>query len=201
MIILGLTGSIGMGKSTTADMFEAEGIPVYDSDAAVHALYAKGGAAVDLLEAEFPGVKNDKGEIDRQKLSAYVIEDEAALKRLEQIVHPLVFQTRLEFMERHKKQNSPLVVFDIPLLFETGSDAAVDKILVVTAPLDVQKERVLEREGMTVEKFHAILKKQMPDVKKRERADFIIDTSQGIEKARESVISIISILLENPTES
>ncbi len=197
MVILGLTGSIGMGKSTTANLFKEEGIPVYDSDASVHALYAVGGKAVDLLEDEFPGVKNANGAIDRQKLSSYVIGDDAALKKLEQIVHPLVFQTRLDFLDYQRELESTLVVFDIPLLFETGSEAAVDKVIVVTAPFEVQKERVLGREGMTEEKFETILQKQMPDSEKCKRADFVIDTSLGIEKARESVKQIISILMKS----
>ncbi len=196
MIILGLTGSIGMGKSTTANMFLDAGIPVYDSDAAVHALYQPAGKAVDKLEDAFPGVKNQEGSIDRQKLSAYVLKDSAAMKKLEAIVHPLVFETRLKFLDEHKAKGTDIVVFDIPLLFETGSDAFVDKILVVTAPAEIQKQRVLGREGMTEEKFSAILAKQMPDKQKRERADFIIDTSLGLDSAEKNVHQIIQSLIQ-----
>lgn len=194
MIILGLTGSIGMGKSTTALMFKNAGIPVYDSDATVHALYSPNGEATTAIAAEFNGVLNESGGIDRNKLTKYVLKDDAALKRLEAIVHPLVFQTRQAFVEKHTAEKTTLIVFDIPLLFETGSEVFVDKILVVTAPSETQKRRVLNREGMTEEKFEAILKKQMPDAEKRKRADFIIDTSLGIEAAQESVNQIIQSL-------
>lgn len=196
MIILGLTGSIGMGKSTTARMFKEAGIPVYDSDAIVHALYAPEGDATKAITDEFDDVTNEIGGIDRSKLSKYVLSDEAALKRLEAIVHPMVFQTRQAFVEKHVAEKSPLIVFDVPLLFETASEAFVDKILVVTAPSEIQKKRVLSREGMTEEKFEAILKKQMPDVEKRKHADFIIDTSLGLEAAQENVDQIIQTLIE-----
>ncbi|MFC7292347.1 dephospho-CoA kinase [Hirschia litorea] len=201
MIILGLTGSIGMGKSTTANMFKDAGIPVYDSDASVHALYGPEGEATKLISADFPNVTNEAGGIDRTKLGLIVLKDDAAMKRLEAIVHPLVFKTRQAFVSKHKSAKSPLIVFDVPLLFETGSETFVDKVLVVTAPQEVQLKRVLERKGMTEEKFKSILKKQMPDTEKRSRADFIIDTSLGIEAAQKEVNLIIKKLTDLNTKN
>ena len=191
MIILGLTGSIGMGKSTTAKMFADAGVPVSDADRMVHALYA--GAAVTPIEKAFPGTVSD-GVVDRDKLAATVLGNPARLRELEAIVHPLVRAETDAFVERHRQAGAPLIVLDIPLLFETGGMDRVDRILVVTAPADVQRERVLSRPGMTEEKFEAILAKQVPDAEKRRRADFVIDTSRGMDAARENVLRIIAEL-------
>ena len=193
MIIVGLTGSIGMGKSTTTTMFKDAGIPVYDADAAVHALYAPGGAAVAPIEAAFPGVVKD-GAVDRGELGARVLGDPAALKMLESIVHPLVGMNRIGFFEDAKAANADIVVLDIPLLFETGGQKNVDAVVVVSAPAELQRERVLARPGMSVEKFEAILAKQTPDAEKRERADFVVDTSRGLDAARDQVTAIIAKL-------
>ena len=191
MIILGLTGSIGMGKSTTAKMFADVGVPVSDADRMVHALYA--GAAVPHIEKAFPGTVSD-GVVDRDKLAATVLGNPARLRELEAIVHPLVRAETDAFVERHRQVGAPLIVLDIPLLFETGGMDRVDRILVVTAPADVQRERVLSRPGMTEEKFEAILAKQVPDAEKRRRADFVIDTSRGMDAAREDVLRIVAEL-------
>jgi dephospho-CoA kinase len=193
MLVLALTGSIGMGKSTTAKMFEEAGVPVYDADAEVHKLYAKGGAAVGPVEAAFPGVTVD-GAIDRNELSKRVLNDPAALKKLESIVHPLVGATRIGFFESAKAARAGMVILDIPLLFETGGQRNVDAVIVVSAPADLQRRRVLERPGMTVEKFEAILAKQTPDAEKRRMADFIVDTGEGLEAAREQVTAILGTL-------
>ncbi|WP_011582793.1 MULTISPECIES: dephospho-CoA kinase [Chelativorans] len=187
MIILGLTGSVGMGKSTTARMFEEEGVPVHDSDAAVHRLYE--GEAVSLVEEHFPG-STANGKVDRGRLAEAVVGNPEALKKLERLIHPLVRRDADRFVEKHRKKGTPLVVLDIPLLFETGGVDRVDKILVITAPANVQRERVLSRPGMTEEKFEKILARQLPDEEKRKRADFIIDTSKGMEPARVAVRSI-----------
>ena len=194
MIIVGLTGSIGMGKSTTSAMFQAEGVPVYDADAAVHALYAKGGAAVAPVEAAFPGVVVD-GAIDRAKLSAQVVGKPEALKRLEAVVHPLVGESRKVFFEAAAAVNAPLVILDIPLLFETGGERNVAAVIVVSAPEAVQRERVMARPDMTAEKLDAILARQLPDAEKRARADIVIDTSMGLDSAREQVRAAIAKLL------
>lgn len=194
MIIVGLTGSIGMGKSTTSTMFQAEGVPVYDADAAVHALYAKGGAAVGPVEAAFPGVVTD-GAIDRAKLSAHVVGQPEALKRLETIVHPLVGESRKVFFEAALEANAPLVILDIPLLFETGGERNVAAVIVVSAPEAIQRERVMARPDMTAEKLDAILARQLPDTEKRARADIVIDTSKGLDSAREQVRAAIAKLL------
>ena len=191
MIILGLTGSIGMGKSTTAAMFAAEGVPVNDADAVVHELYR--GKAVALVGAAFPQAIVD-GIVDRNRLSAAVLGDPVALKRLEAIVHPLVREAETEFLARHRAAGTPLVVLDIPLLFEVGAEGRVDRIAVVSAPADVQRARVLARPGMTVGKFETILAKQVPDAEKRARADFVIDTARGLEPARRDVVRIIGEL-------
>jgi dephospho-CoA kinase len=193
VLVLGLTGSIGMGKSTTSAMFEAEGVPVYDSDAAVHALYAEGGAAVAPVEAAFPGVVVD-GAIDRARLSARVVGDSEALAKLEAIVHPLVGAHRIGFFERAEVEGQDIVVLDIPLLFETGGEKKVDKVVVVSAPAEVQRARVLARPGMTPEKFEAILARQTPDAEKRARADFVIDTGQGLDHARRQVRDLLTLL-------
>ena len=194
MIIVGLTGSIGMGKSTTSAMFQAEGVPVYDADAAVHALYAKGGAAVEPVEAAFPGVVTD-GAIDRAKLSAHVVGQPEALKRLETIVHPLVGESRKVFFEAALGASAPLVILDIPLLFETGGERNVAAVIVVSAPEAIQRERVMARPDMTAEKLDAILARQLPDAEKRARADIVIDTSNGLDSAREQVRAAIAKLL------
>jgi dephospho-CoA kinase len=193
MIILGLTGSIGMGKSTTAAMFEALGVPVYDSDAAVHALYAAGGAAVSPVEAAFPGVVVG-GAIDRARLSAAVIGDPEALTKLETIVHPLVGAHRLGFFEHATRDGHDIVVLDVPLLYETGGNKRVDKVVVVSAPAEVQRARVLARPGMDAAKFEAILARQIPDAEKRALADFVIDTGQGLDRARQQVVAILHSL-------
>ena len=191
MIVLGLTGSIGMGKSTTAGLFAAEGVPVYDSDAAVHALYAAGGAAVGAVEALFPGVV-EAGAINRTLLSARVVGDPEGLKRLEAAVHPLVSERRAAFLARAKAEGAQVVVLDIPLLFETGGDGQVDKVVVVSAPEEVQRARVLARPGMTPEKLDAILARQTPDAEKLAKADFVIDTGSGIEAARDQVRAVLA---------
>ncbi len=191
MIIIGLTGSIVMGKSATAKLFEAEGVPVADSDAIVHALYA--GKAVPLIEAAFPGSVTD-GVVDRTKLSAHVISRPDVMKKLEAIIHPLVRQAQNEFLAEAKASGAEFAVLDIPLLFETHAESRVDRIVVVTAPENVQRTRVLARPGMTIEKFEAILARQMPDAEKRARADFVIDTSLGIETARDEVRTILAQL-------
>lgn len=190
---LGLTGSIGMGKSTTARMFAESGIPVFDSDAIVHELYAPGGEAVEPVGKAFPGVVDDSG-ISREKLSAALAGDPSGFDRLNAIVHPLVAARRARFLEEAESGGKTLVVFDIPLLYETGGEAAVDGILVVTAPADVQAARVLQRPGMTRRKFDQILSRQLPDAEKRARADFTIDTSQGLEAARKDVEELIAKL-------
>lgn len=191
MIVLGLTGSIGMGKSTTARMFSDFGVPVHDSDEAVHRLYR--GKAAPLVEAAFPGTTAG-GAVDRAKLAERVLGDSAALKRLEAIVHPLVRADATAFLKRHHAAGAPLAVVDIPLLYETGGEERVDQVVVVTAPPEVQRERVLSRPGMTEEKFQKILAKQVPDGEKRRMADFVIDTGEGMEPARQAVADIIGEL-------
>jgi dephospho-CoA kinase len=197
MLLLGLTGSIGMGKSTTAAMFAAEGVPVYDADAAVHALYDVGGAAVGPVSAAFPGVEKD-GRIDRAALSAQVLGKPEKLKQLESIVHPLVRQAQMEFISRHREAGARAVVLDIPLLFEGGGEKFFDAVIVVSAPAEVQRARVLARPGMTAEKFNQILAKQMPDAEKRAKADFVIDTGQGLEAARAQVRAVLDALRNAP---
>jgi dephospho-CoA kinase len=191
MIRLGLTGSIGMGKSTTAGLFAAEGVPVYDADAAVHALYAPGGAAVGPLGAAFPGVVV-AGAVDRARLSEAVVGQPEAMARLEAIVHPLVRQAQIDFLGAAEAAGAPIVVLDIPLLFETGGDRFMDAVVVVSAPPEVQRARVLARPGMSPEKFEAILAKQTPDAEKRRRADYVIETGAGLETAREQVRSVLA---------
>jgi len=191
MIVLGLTGSIGMGKSTTAKMFAEAGVPVHDSDETVHRLYA--GKAAPLVEAAFPGTVKD-GVVDRTLLARQVLGDAEALKKIEAIIHPLVRADADAFLARHRAAGAPLAVLDIPLLFETGGRNRVDKVAVVTAPADIQRQRVLARPGMTEEKFASILAKQVPDAEKRRLADFIIDTGQGLEVAKKSVEEIIATL-------
>jgi dephospho-CoA kinase len=188
MFVLGLTGSIGMGKSATAAIFREAGIPVHDSDAAVHELYR--GAAAPLVEAAFPGTLRD-GEINRTRLSAYVVNDPVALARLEAIVHPLVRAARAKFVAEARAAGADLIVLDIPLLFETGCENEVDAVLLVTAPEAVQKARVAARPGMTEAKLAAIIAKQMPDTDKRRRANIILDTSFGHEEALRQVRELI----------
>lgn len=195
MIVIGLTGSIGMGKSTVTKMFAEEGAPGFDSDAAVHALYAAGGAAVGPVEAAFPGVTKD-GAIDRAALSARVVGDPEKIKALELIVHPLVRQAQMQFLQDQRDTGAPFVVLDIPLLFEGSGAKFVDKTVVVSAPAEVQRARVLARPGMTVEKFEAILALQMPDAEKRARADFVIDTSGSFDETRAQVRAVLDALRE-----
>ncbi|TPL81232.1 dephospho-CoA kinase [Mesorhizobium sp. B2-3-13] len=189
MIVLGLTGSIGMGKSTTARMFAEAGVPVHDSDETVHRLYA--GKAAPLVEAAFPGTTFG-GSVDRAKLAARVLGDAAALKKLEAIIHPLVRADADAFLARHRNAGESIAVLDIPLLFETGGRGRVDKVVVVTAPAEVQRQRVLARPGMSEEKLASILAKQVPDAEKRRLADFVIDTGEGLEAARAAVAAIIA---------
>jgi dephospho-CoA kinase len=195
MIVVGLTGSIGMGKSTVGKMFAEEGAPTFDSDAAVHELYARGGAAVPAVEAAFPGVMRD-GAIDRGALSRKVVGDEAAIARLESIVHPLVRQAQANFLATHRAAGAPVVVLDIPLLFESTGAQAVDRIVVVSAPPEVQRARVLARPGMTEEKFENLLARQTADVEKRARADFVIDTGGPFEATRAQVRAVLDALRE-----
>jgi len=191
LIVLGLTGSIGMGKSTTARMFAEAGVPVHDSDEAVHRLYA--GKAAPLIEAAFPGVIVD-GVVDRARLAVQVLGRPEALGKLEAIVHPLVRADADAFLATHRAAGEPLAVLDIPLLFETGGRDRVDKVVVVSAAPDIQRERVLARPGMTPEKFEAILARQMPDAEKRRLADFVIDTGRGFDSARAAVTAIAADL-------
>lgn len=193
MIVLGLTGSIGMGKSTAADMFADRGVPVISADEIVHDLYS--GEAAPLIEAEFPGTV-DHGVVDREKLSAAVLNDETAFRKLESIVHPLVEKNRAQFVERQRQAGAPLVVLDIPLLFEGNGEQAVDRVVVVSCAADMQRERVLRRAGMTEDKFEAILARQVPDEQKRARADFVIDTSGTFDQTRRQIDALVDRLLE-----
>jgi len=193
MIVIGLTGSIGMGKTTTAAMFAAAGVPVYDADAEVRRLYAPGGAGVAAVGAAFPGAVGD-GAVDRERLGAHVLGDPAALARLNAIVHPLMGEARAAFFAAAQASGADIVVLDIPLLFETGGEGSVDAVVVVSAPPEVQRQRVLARPGMTEAKFAALLTAQTSDVEKRARADFVIDTSRGLEHARKHVDEILNAL-------
>jgi dephospho-CoA kinase len=195
MFILGLTGSLGMGKSTTARFFAEEGVPVHDADAVVHRLYD--GEAAAAIEAAFPGT-TASGKVDRDKLAARVLGDSAALKRLEAIVHPLVQEAERRLLAEAETRGEKVAVLDIPLLFETGGEKRVDAVVVVSAPPDVQRSRVLERPGMTADKLDAILAKQMPDDEKRRRADFVVDTSQGFEATRADVRAILNAIATMP---
>jgi dephospho-CoA kinase len=188
MVVLGLTGSIGMGKTTTARFFAEAGVPVFDADAAVHRLYA--GEAVAAIEAAFPGTTTAHG-VDRGKLAQAVVGDPAALARLEAIIHPLVRREELRFIGEADKAGARVAVLDIPLLFETGRDSLVDAVVVVSAPPEIQRARVFERPGMTEEKFRALLEKQMPDEEKRRRADFVVDSSGSYDSARAQVHAIL----------
>ncbi len=190
-LILGLTGSIGMGKSTVAAMFAELGVPVFDADAEVRRMQGPDGALLDAIEAAFPGSTGPQGVI-RDALGAQVFADPAALARLEQIVHPAVQQARLAFLQAHAR--APLVVFDVPLLFEKGLNAGVDKVAVVSAPAEVQRARVLARPGMTAEKFADILALQLPDADKRARADFVIDTGISLKATHKAVTQLVATL-------
>ncbi|HWF93542.1 MAG TPA: dephospho-CoA kinase [Xanthobacteraceae bacterium] len=195
MFILGLTGSLGMGKSTTAGFFAEAGVPVHDADAVVHRLYE--GEAVDAIEAAFPGTTTD-GKVDRAKLAARVLDDPEALRRLEAIVHPLVRAAEARFLADAGARDAPVVLLDIPLLLETASHQRVDAIVVVSAPTEIQRQRMLERPGMTQEKFDALLARQMPDSEKRRRADFVVDTSRGFDAARAQVREILRAVATMP---
>jgi dephospho-CoA kinase len=189
MFVLGLTGSLGMGKSATAKMFVEEGVPVHDADAAVHRLYEA--EAAPLIEAAFPGTTGG-GKVDRDKLAQRVLGDAAAIKKLEAIVHPLVRNSEEKFLVEAARKGAAVAVLDIPLLFETGGDDRCDAVIVVSAPSDVQRARVFERSGMTEQKFAAILAQQMSDAEKRKRADFVVDTSKGFDAARAQVRDILA---------
>ena len=187
--VLCLTGSLGMGKSRTATFFAEAGVPVHDSDAVVHALYE--GEAVPLIESAFPGATSD-GKVDRVKLAAMVVGDAAAIARLESVVHPLVSNAREKFLADAQTRGVPVVVLDVPLLFETGGHDGCDAVVVVSAPPEMQRRRAFERPGMTEEKFSALVAKQMPDAEKRRRADFIVDSSQSFDHARAQVHDILA---------
>jgi dephospho-CoA kinase len=189
MIILGLTGSIGMGKSTTAKLFAEAGVPVYDADAAVHMLYE--GEAAPAIEAAFPGATVD-GKVDRNRLSARVVHDPAAIKRLEQIVHPMLGASRQKFLRDAEQSGAPVAVVDVPLLFETGGEERVDAVVVVTTTPEIQRQRILERPNMSDEKLDAILTRQMPDSEKQKRAHFVVDTSHGLDPVRKRIRDILN---------
>jgi dephospho-CoA kinase len=188
MRVLGLTGSIGMGKSTTAKLFAEAGVPVYDADATVHKIYD--GEAVPLIEAAFPGTTRD-GKVDRTLLSAQVVHDAAAMKRLEQVVHPLLGAYHKKFLDDAEKSGAPVVVVDVPLLFETGGEKRVDAVVVVSTDPELQRARILARDNMTPEKLEAILARQLPDAEKRKRADFVVDTSGGLDPVRARIREIL----------
>ena len=195
MLILGLTGSIGMGKSTTAKLFAEAGVPVYDADAAVHKIYED--EAAPAIEAAFPGTTVD-GRVDRNKLSARVVHDPAAMKQLEQIVHPMLGASRQKFFADAEASGAAVVVVDVPLLFETGGEKRVDAVVVVTTSPEVQRERILTRDNMTGEKLDAILARQLPDAEKRNRADFIVDTSHGLDPVRARIRDILDQAVKMP---
>ena len=195
MRIVGLTGSIGMGKSTTAKLFAEAGVPVYDADAAVHKIYE--GEAAPAIEAAFPGTTAE-GRVDRAKLSAKVVHDTAAIKQLEQIVHPMLGASRKKFLDDAERAGAPVVVMDIPLLFETGGEKRVDAVVVVTTSPESQRERILARGTMTSEALDAILARQLPDAEKRERADFVVDTSHGLDPVRTAIRDILAEVVKMP---
>jgi dephospho-CoA kinase len=195
MFILGLTGSIGMGKSTTAKMFAEEGVPVHDADAAVHRLYED--EAVAPIESAFPGTTAG-GKVNREKLGQRVLGDELAMKRLEHIVHPLVRQAEERFLNEAQEKGAKVALLDIPLLYETAGDKRCDAVVVVSAPADIQRVRAFERPSMSDDKFAAILAKQTPDTEKRRRADFVVDTSKGLEPARAQVRDILQAIVKMP---
>jgi len=188
MIILGLTGSIGMGKSTTAKLFAEAGVPVYDADATVHMIYE--GEAAPAIEAAFPGTTSG-GKVDRAKLSAQVVHDADAIRRLEAIVHPMLRAYHQKFLDEAEQSGAPVAVVDVPLLYETGGEKRVDAVVVVTTSPEAQRERILARDNMTAEKLDAILARQLPDAEKRKRADFIVDTSHGLDPVRERIRDIL----------
>ena len=195
MIILGLTGSIGMGKSTTAKLFAEAGVPVYDADANVHRIYE--GEAVPSIEAAFPGTTAD-GKVDRNRLSAKVVHDPAAIRKLEQIVHPMLHASRQKFLHDAEQSGAPVAVVDVPLLFETGGDSRVDAVVVVTTTPEIQRQRVLTRDNMTGERLDAILARQLPDAEKRKRADFVVDTSHGLDPVRARIRDILTDAVKMP---
>jgi len=195
MFVIGLTGSIAMGKTTTARLFADEGVPVHDADAAVHKLYA--GEAAGLIEVAFPGSTRD-GTVDRVQLGKQVTGDPTALRGLEEIVHPLVRNAERKFLRDAEIAGVPIVVLDVPLLFETGGDGRVDATVVVSAPAEMQRERVLER-GVSLERLEALLGRQMPDAEKRRRADFVVDSGQGVEHARAQVRQILAAVAKMST--
>jgi dephospho-CoA kinase len=195
MRIVGLTGSIGMGKSTTARLFAEAGVPVYDADATVHKVYE--GEAAPAIEAAFPGTTVD-GKVDRSKLSAEVVHNPAAIKRLEAIVHPMLRVYHQKFLEDAKRSGAPVAVMDVPLLFETGGDRRVDAVVVVTTSPELQRERILARGTMTNEALDSILARQMPDAEKRKRADFVVDTSHGLEPVRARIRDILEQVAKMP---
>jgi dephospho-CoA kinase len=195
MIILGLTGSIGMGKSTTAKLFAEAGIPVYDADATVHRIYQ--GEAAPAIEAAFPGTTVD-GKVDRVRLSAQVVHDPAAMKQLEQIVHPMLRSYHQKFIDDAEQAGAPVAVIDVPLLYETGGEKRVDAVVVVTTTPEIQRQRILERDNMTSEKLDAILARQLPDAEKRRRADFVVDTSGGLDPVRARIRDILDQAVKMP---
>jgi dephospho-CoA kinase len=195
MIVLGLTGSIGMGKSTTAKLFVEAGAPVYDADATVHLVYE--GEAVPAIEAAFPG-STANGSVDRARLSALVVHDPAAIRRLEQIVHPMLRTYHQKFLEDAERSGAPVAVVDVPLLFETGGESRVDAVVVVTTTPEIQRQRILARDNMTGEKLDAILARQMPDAEKRRRADFVVDTSHGLDPVRSRIRDILEEAAKMP---
>ena len=195
MIILGLTGSIGMGKSTTAKLFAEAGVPVYDADATVHMLYE--GEAAPAIEAAFPGTTVD-GKVDRNRLSARVVHDPAAMKRLEEIVHPMLGASRQKFLADAERSGARVAVVDVPLLFETGGEKRVDAVVVVTTTPEIQRQRILSRPNMTDEKLDAILARQMPDAEKRRRANFVVDTSHGLDPVRARIRDILDEAAKMP---
>ena len=195
MIVLGLTGSIGMGKSTTAKLFAEAGVPVYDADATVHMVYQ--GEAVPAIEAAFPGTTAD-GKVDRARLSAQVVNDPAAIKRLEQIVHPMLRSYHQKFLSDAEQSGAPVAVVDVPLLYETGGEKRVDAVVVVTTTPEIQRERVLARANMTQEMFDTILARQLPDAEKRKRADFVVDTSHGLDPVRARIRDILEQAVKMP---
>jgi dephospho-CoA kinase len=195
MIILGLTGSIGMGKSTTAKLFAEAGIPVYDADATVHSLYE--GEAAPAIEAAFPGTTVG-GKVDRARLSARVVHDPAAMQRLEAIVHPMLGASRKKFFHDSEQSGAAVAVVDVPLLFETGGEKRVDAVVVVTTTPEIQRQRILARDNMTAEKLDAILARQLPDAEKRERADFVVDTSHGLDPVRIRIRDILAQAVKMP---
>jgi len=195
MVILGLTGSIGMGKSTTANLFAEAGVPVYDADAAVHMLYE--GEAAPAIEAAFPGTTVD-GKVDRNRLSARVVHDPAAMRRLEEIVHPMLGASRQKFLADAERSGARVAVVDVPLLFETGGEKRVDAVVVVTTTAEIQRQRILSRPNMTGEKLDAILARQMPDAEKRRRANFVVDTSHGLDPVRARIRDILDEAVKMP---